>query len=215
MKHALNEEEHKRLNERTAAAEKKTNAQIVCAVIGKSDTYAELPWKAFALGVSLAGLAALLLNILRPPALPWQSAFSAVGISLGAGAGAALAVVFIPAFARLFLSVSRADTEVRQYADSLFLSREMFAVPRRRAVLLLVSLFERRIVVLPDAGLVRQLDAQAASAIIRSMRPELIAGRTAQALETGVAKIEELLLDDGRPAAENTLPDDVIEEEGT
>jgi putative membrane protein len=202
------------MNERTAAAEKKTKRPDRCAVIGKSDTYAELPWKAFCAGRFAGRSRGALAEHPAPARLALAVCFFSRRYFAWGRAGAALPVVFIPAFARLFLSVSRADTEVRQYADSLFLSREMFAVPRRGSVLLLVSLFERRIVVLPDAGLVRQLDAQAASAIIRSMRPELIAGRRPRRWrrEWQNSKIcfRTAAVGGGKHAA-----DDVIEEEGT
>ena len=63
MKHVLNNEERSRLNKDIADAEKRTGAQIVLAVIERSDSYAELPWKAFALGASIAGLCAAFKHI--------------------------------------------------------------------------------------------------------------------------------------------------------
>ena len=59
----------------------------------------------------------------------------------------------VPPFARLFLAAHRRDLEVRQHAQSLFLTRELFATRARTGVLILVSLFERRIEILPDTGL--------------------------------------------------------------
>ena len=43
MKHVLNDEERSRLDPLIAAAEKRTGAQIVLAIIERSDAYAELP----------------------------------------------------------------------------------------------------------------------------------------------------------------------------
>jgi uncharacterized membrane protein len=45
------------LDQRIAEVEKLTGVQIVIAVIERSDAYPELPWKAFALGAAVAGLA--------------------------------------------------------------------------------------------------------------------------------------------------------------
>src|SRR5206468_3641109 len=80
-------------------------------------------------------------------------------IILAAGAASALLAVFVPAFARLFLRKVRAEVEVRQYAQSMFLDRHVFAAPGRRGVLVLVSLFERRIEILADAGFRDRLTA--------------------------------------------------------
>lgn len=210
MKHSLNDEERSRLDQRTADVEKRTGAQIVLAIIERSDVYAELPWKAFALGVSGAGLLVLIMNILWPFSSSMQAAVTAMIIMLAAGAGLALLSVFVPDFARLFLAVHRAETETRQYAESLFLNKQLFAARKRKAVLLLVSLFERRIVVLPDAGIDKKINQGAANKIIQSMRKDLKAGQTAHALETGLEKLEEMIL---RPESSQELPN-IIEEKG-
>lgn len=216
MKHTLNEEEQNRLNEHIAAAEKRTGSQIVLAVISKSDTYPELPWKAFALGASLAALMALLLNTRAPAMLPVQAVVLSMVMILAAGAGLALIAVFVPDFARLFLTSHRAEVETRQYAQSLFLSRELFATGDRRAVLLMVSLFERRIVVLPDKGLAGQLDEPAIHRVIDSMREDLSSGRTEQALFAGLRTLEAGIKPAGPSGySGDILPNIITEEKGT
>ena len=210
MKHTLSGEERDVLNQKVTAAEKRTGAQIVLAIIERSDSYAELLWKAFALGTSGAGLLVLLMNRMWPLPDPVMAALLAIVIMLATGAGFALLSVFVPDFARLFLHSHRAEVETMQYAKSLFLSRELFGTPERRAVLLLVSLFERRIVILPDAGLRLKISQDATEKIIAHMCAFLKSGKTAQALETGLKKLEEVILSDG-PSHE--LPN-VIEERG-
>lgn len=210
MKQTLSEEERDSLNRKVAAAERRTGAQIVLAIIERSDSYAEIPWKAFALGTSGAGLLVLLMNLMWPLPDTFMAALLAVVIMLAAGAGFALLSVFVPDFARLFLHFHRAEVETMQYARSLFLSQELFATPKRRAVLLLVSLFERRIVVIPDAGFNLKINHDATEKIIAHMRAFLKSGKTAQALETGLKKLEEVILSDG---SSHELPN-VIEERG-
>ena len=179
MKHTLSGEERDVLNQKVTAAEKRTGAQIVLAIIERSDSYAELPWKAFALGTSGAGLLVFLMNMMWPLPDPVMAALLAIVIMLATGAGFALLSVFVPDFARLFLHSHRAEVETMQYAKSLFLSRELFGTPERRAVLLLVSLFERRIVILPDAGLRLKISQDATEKIIAHMCAFLKSGKTA------------------------------------
>ena len=215
MKHALNDEERNRLDQHIADMEKRTEAQIVLAVIERSDAYAELPWKSFALGTSISGLLALALNLLWPLTSPSTATLLAIVMMLAAGAGFALLCVFVPDFAQLFLHTHRAEVETRQYAESLFLSRQMFATRKRRAVLLLISLFERRIVVLPDTGLTQQLNQDAIESIIKHMRLYLTAGQTARALEAGLKKLEEIISANVQPESSvNELPNKIIEEKG-
>ena len=215
MKHTLNDEERRQLDQRIADAEKRTGAQIVLAVIERSDSYAELPWKAFALGASIAGFLVLGMNLLWPLPSPTTAALLAIVMMLAAAAGFALLCVFAPDFARLFLHAHRAEVETRQYAESLFLSKQMFATTKRKAVLLLVSIFERQIFVLPDTGLASKLNQQATDNIIQQMRPYLIAGKTARALDAGLKKLVEIISAGEQPQVFlNELPNDIIEEKG-
>jgi len=210
MKYSLNDEERDRLNQYVADAEKHTGAQIVLAVVNRGDAYAEIPWKAFALSASLAGLLTFVMNLLYPLTSPVTAALLAIVMMLAAGAGFALLTVFVPDFARLFLPAHRAEIETRQYAESLFLSRQLFAARERKAVLLLVSLFERRIVVLPDTGLIQKINSAATEKIIQCMRMDLKAGQTGRALEAGLHKLEEMIM---QPEGVSELPN-VIEEKG-
>ena len=215
MKHTLNIEERAQLNQRIADIEKRTGAQIVLAVIERGDAYPELPWKAFALGASIAGFFVLGMNLLWPLTSSMTSALLAIVMVLVAGTGFALLCVLVPDFARLFLSAHRAEEETRQYAESLFLSKQMFATTKRKAVLLLVSIFERQIFVLPDTGLTQKLNQEATDNIIKHMRPYLIAGKTAQALDAGLKKLAEIISAGVQPEVfVNELPNDIIEEKG-
>ena len=91
------------LEQAIAALEAQTGVQLVTAVIGKADSYVELPWKAFALGTALAGLALVVADALSPR---WSGAENALIFAvaiLGAGAASALLAVVAPPYARLFL----------------------------------------------------------------------------------------------------------------
>lgn len=204
------------LDHRVAEAEKRTGAQIVLAVIGRSDSYPELPWKAFALGTALAALPVFAMNGMRPGWASGYEAFLSAALPLGAGILCVLLCLFAPAFARLFLDAHRASTEVRQYASSLFLTRELFATRGRTGILLLVSLFERRVVVLPDTGLETRLGRDALQAVVARMTKALREGEISRALEEGLASLEEALAPTapGEPG-ENELPDGIIEEKGS
>ena len=79
----------------------------------------------------------------------------------------------MPAFARLFLRAARRDVEVRQYAQSLFLTRGLFGTRDRTAVLILISLFERRIEILPDVGLHGRVSETDWQTVIARMTPHL------------------------------------------
>ncbi len=215
MKHHLKEKERLHLDRLVAEAEKRTGAQIVLAVIERSDVYAEVPWKAFALGASATGFVVVLLDVLRPDWITSAAILLAVAATLAAGAVCALAAVHLPGFARIFLDAHRAEVEVRQYAQSLFLSRELFATRERTGILLLISLFERQVVILPDSGIAKRLTHKAQRDVISRMTVPLAEGSVGKALEQGLAALEKEL-SGSAPASprQNELPDQVIQEKG-
>jgi putative membrane protein len=211
------DDQTRRIQELTDRIERRTGVEILAAVVGKSDVYPEIPWKAFALGVSAA---ALLLSIRTIGQPEWAAA---VGVLLpalfllGTGSAAALISVFWPAIGRLFLDGTRAETETAQYARSLFLEREIFRARDRTGILLLVSLFERRVALLPDTGAARRLDPQALQNVITRMGTVLRRGDRCQALLEGLAALEEALIRAGFAAAagtEDRIPEELIQQRG-
>ena len=202
---------------RVAELEASCGVEVVTMVIGKADVYPETVWKAFALGAAIASLAATLGEILRPD---WVTATAVLGTAiaiLGVGATSALLTVYVPAFARLFLRESRAALEVQQYAKAQFLEREVFATPGRTGILLLVSLLERRVVILPDKGLHARVGAVEWDAVIARMAGALREGMTGAALLDGLAGISELLASKGFTCATepaNLLANTPIEDTG-
>ena len=216
MTQILNDQERRKLDQRISEAEKVTGAQIVMAVVKRSDSYPEIPWKAFAMGVSVAGLVAFLLDVLFSTWMPQTTLLiAAISATFLAGVLFALLTVGISGVARLFLTETRSQEEVRQYAESVFLDRGLFATRQRTGILVLVSMFERQVIILPDTGLQGFLSRETIEEIISAMAPILASGDVARALEEGLRGLEKILAgkfkDDLPP---NELSNEIIEEKG-
>jgi putative membrane protein len=219
MELILSDHDRNKLDERITEVEGRTKAQIVLTVINHSDNYAELPWKAFALGSSVAGLLVFILDSLWNYWTSHTMVLIAVAATLASGAVFALLAVFVSGFARFFLSNHSAEAEVRQYAESLFLTRELFATRERTGLMLLVSLFERKVFLLPDKGLSNRLTGEIIQDIIASMTPLLAHNQVTLALENGLEQLSRVLETSAQvgPAGatgDNELPDQIIEEKG-
>jgi putative membrane protein len=210
----ITEVEATSIERRIADVEASTGVQVVAAVVPRSDLYPELPWRAFALGASLAGLIALAIDLGAPVWLSAQALLMQTLAILSGGAAAGLVAMRVPWFARLFLRPQRAKAEVRQCAESLFLTRELFATPRRDAMLIMVSQFEHRVVIVPDVHYRGRVTTSEWEAVVAQMTPKLREGATAAALTAGLRAIEALLTGKGfGPAADaraNALPDALV-----
>ena len=215
MKQNLSDSDRTLLDRRIAETEKQTRAQIILASVIRSDSYAEIPWKAFAFGASIASLVTIFLDLF---VLGWLTdilILFSLAVILACGALFALMTVLWPGFARLFLSPQRKETETMQYAESLFLSRELFSTEDRRGILFLVSQFERQVVILPYKGVRSLLNMDVLNEVISKMTLHLRRNELKQAMEAGLDGIQSAL---GSPVSgwtdKNELPDEIIEEDG-
>jgi uncharacterized membrane protein len=117
----------------------------------------------------------------------------------------------------LFLRPALRDLEVRHYAQSLFLRRELFKTRARNGILILVCKFERKVEILSDVGLYGRVAGEDWDRVIAAMAPLLRDGRFADALHAGLALIGQVLAAKGfvgSPGGANELPDGPIEEQG-
>ena len=215
MKQILSDTERSMLDRRIAEAEMKTKAQIVLATVKRSDSYTEIPWKAFAFGISVSGFIVFLYDLFVFHWITDTMVLLSVAAIFAAGVILTLLTLLIPRFARLFLSDSRKETETLQYAESLFLSHELFATENRRGILLLVSHFERQVVILPDKGVRNHLSVDVMKNIISKMKQYLQHNEVSNALEIGLEElINALCPSESQVPGKNELSNEIIEEDG-
>jgi len=215
MKHFLSAADRDILNRRISEAEKLTGAQIVLASINRCDNYNDIPWKAFALGASAAGITTFLLSLFIPAWMTYSVLILSVAVILGTGAVFSLISIIIPRIARLLISGDRKENETFQYAESLFLKRELFATEGRRGVLLLISLFEKQVIILADTGVRNRLNNEKIKGIIAGMAPYLRKNEIKNAFGSGLTEIIETLSPPISGENErNELSNEIIEEEG-
>jgi len=215
MNQVISDNDRILLDRRIAEAEKQTNAQIVLATVRRSDSYLEIPWKAFAFGSSFAGLIVFMQDIVNPGWITDTVILLSLALILITGALFAFMTLLFPVFARLFLSASHKENETRQYAESLFLSRELFATEDRRGILLLISEFERQVVILPDKGVRDSLSLDVMNMIILKMTQYLRQNDAGKAMETGLDELVAALCPTISTGSDrNELSNEIIEEEG-
>lgn len=197
--------ESETINREVARIEARTGIEIVAVVTAKSNHYPQIPWKAFALGTALAAIGTVLADLIRPDWPSHHAALLQAVVILGTGATLALATVFIPAIARLFLRGPRRDFEVRRFAHEKFLRHEVFATRQRTGILLLVSVFERKVEIVADRGFDGRISRADWRRTVLRMAPVAATMGSAAALHEGLSAIEALLVENGFTP---TVPDD-------
>jgi putative membrane protein len=209
----LTHEEKQELLARVAAFETATGVQLVTTMWPRCDDYPEIPWKSFAAGAAF-GTLLVVLALLVPGfgalhALAGLTTGMTLVLVLGAGLVSAGVAVAVPPYARLFLSAARAEGEVLQTAQALFLEHELFKTSARTGVLMLVAAFEHRVVVLADRGLRAQLPAGALDEVVAAMTEPARSGAWPAAFAAGIGKLEDIVRARGYTGRgnDNALPD--------
>lgn len=193
-----------------AAAEGETSGEIVPFLVEASDAYEGALWKGAALGA--LGLA-LVAAIGHAVAGLWGA--GALWIGLPAAAGGALGFLlaaFVPAVKRSLIPADVLERRVRRRAAVAFLEEEVFRTEERTGILLFLSAFERRVVVLGDAGINARVGEEEWGAITETIAAGIRTGRPGEALVEGIGACGRLLARRGveiRPQDRNELRDDL------
>ena len=202
---------------RTREIEQRTGAQVVVAVLGRARAYPEATWRGFSAGTALGASLAVCVTLLRPDWPARTDALRAVAAALLAGLAGALAARTIPALTRAFSSRRAREAAARERARALFVEHGVHGTRERIGVLVLVSLLERRVELVPDTGLAARLPAHAWDDVLAAMRPALLSRHTALAFTSGLDALERALAAAGltpAPGGGNELPRELVVAEG-
>lgn len=173
-------------------AERRTSGEIVPYVVPASDGYVNALWKGAALGAVAGPLLAL---AVYHAADLWGTHLN-LWIALPAAAGAAagfLLTAFVPVVKRWLAGDEILDLRARQRAEMAFLEEEVFRTRDRTGILLFLSLFEHRVVVLGDAGINRKVEQGQWEGIVADMVAGIRSGRPGSALAQAIRHCGELL----------------------
>lgn len=192
----------------TAAAERRTAGEIVVYVTERCDPYPEVAWKATlvggAVGVLCAAAADWRFGGWGAPEYPW----TLLGVQIGCVL-AYLASRF-DCVARRLIDKRVLDSRVEGRAAAAFLEEGVAATRGRTGILIFVTLFERRVLVLADRGIDERVKGDAWRAISDDLAVAMRRGAPAPALIRAVDRCAELLVEHGLAAldSDNELPDE-------
>ncbi|MEO7796022.1 MAG: hypothetical protein ABIV06_14735 [Thermoanaerobaculia bacterium] len=147
----LTAEEAAAIRSAVAEAEGLTGGEIVALALESADDYQVAYWKGAALVGFAAAAAAALVDQVRPLWISrpiWTLFYVACGLLAGA-----MAARFILPFRRWLCGPALLDRRLQQRAREAFLVHSVFTTRDRTGILVAVSAFERRVVVLADEGI--------------------------------------------------------------
>lgn len=209
MQRLFSDADQIRIRDAVAAAEQRTGGEIVPVVADRSATYTLATLRGALLGAATALLAAMVIyQFYAGWSLAWL--YEGWGLALwllGAGSlGAALAL-WVPPVRRALAGRAVLEEAVHLAAMKAFVEEEVFDTRDRTGVLLYLSLFEHRVEVLGDSGIVAAVPEEAWADVVVHLCQGIRNGRPADALIEAISECGGLL--EGRGVA---LRDDDTDE---
>ncbi len=211
----LTTEERERVRLAVHTAERHTNAEIVPMIVGRSGLYRDAQHRA---GLVLALLALTILLTTELLWLPWgwhasNAAWLVLVAIIAYGAGVWLGTL-VPLI-RVLTSSERMRHKVRLRAERAFAQHAVSQTRERTGVLIMVSLLEHQIYVLPDQPLFQRVPmerwSQIAQAGVERLKTGDMVGGLCQSIETCGLLLAEV--SPGRPDDNpNELPNELVQE---
>jgi putative membrane protein len=187
--------------------ETRSAGEIVPYAVERSDRYTRALWTASTLGALVAALVAALVRWIGDfwggPIVLW--------IVLPPGTGAALgwlATLALPPLRRALVPPDVLAERVRQRATQAFVEEEVLRTRERTGVLIFLSLFERRVVILADRGLDGHVTPREWEEVAAAIAAGMRRGQPGPALAEGIRRCATLAARlPPRPDDRDELPD--------
>ena len=205
-KSRFSEEDLARISAAVAAAEMGTSGEIVPAFVEASGTYAEAAWRA---GTLLGALAVAALDLLAPEGMA-AHAYTPLLVFAAAFAAGFYGAPFAPPLHRRLAGRRAMDGQVGLRAEAAFTREQVFATRDRTGVLIFVSLLERKVRVLADAGIHAKVPDGTWDGVVAKVVAGMRADRPADGIVEAVGLCGALLRQHGflaRPDDTNELAD--------
>lgn len=203
----FSDEDQRRIAEAVKKAELATSGEIVPFVVGQSDQYPEAGLRLGSLLAFIVLFVFVLLEIGADMWLPYAASEAAIIAVIAFGIGM-LASATIAPVKRVLITPGTLTQRAEERASMAFLSEEVFLTRERTGILLFLSLFEHRVVVMGDSGINEKVDQKEWDSIVAIITHAVKAGAPADGLIHAIEKCGALLGDSGveiRPDDTNEL----------
>jgi putative membrane protein len=211
----LTAEEQDRITSAVQQAEQHTNAEIVPMIVGRSGLYRDAEHRA---GLIAAFITLSVMLMCETLWLPWgwyasNAAWLVFAVVLAYAGGARIGMW--PPVIRLVTSQERMRQKVIARAERAFAQHVVARTRDRTGVLIMLSMLEKHIYVLPDRSLAERVSAERWTHVVQAAVDRLHQGDIAEGLSHAIHACGLVLAEacPGRPGDNpNELPDTLIQE---
>ena len=206
LKSRFSEHDLERIKQAVKNAESRISGEIVPVFVEHSSTYEVANYRAGGIFAGIAFLTTIVLDTYFP-AYGIYDPFWIFVIVAGAGILGALLANGIDAVRKIFLNRAQMDVATARRAESAFLAEEVFNTRQRTGIMIFISFFEHKVIVLADSGISKVVAQSEWDSLVDNIIKNIRQGRLVEGIEGAILKCGEILLEKGFVIA----PDDINE----
>jgi putative membrane protein len=211
LKSRFSEQDLERIRLAVKAAESKISGEIVPVFVEKSSSYEFANYRAAMVFAAVAFLIIIIVDTYFP-AFAIFDPFWIFVVVAGAGIVGAILANSIDPVRKLFLSREYLDFATSRRAQSAFLSEEVFNTRQRTGIMIFISFFEHKVIVLADSGISKLVPQAEWDALVEGIIRNIRQGKLVEGTEAAIRRCGEILLEKGfviSPDDINELKDDL------
>jgi putative membrane protein len=188
----LNPLEQEKITEAIRVAERQTSGEIVPMIVSSSSHYPMAAVKGgavLAFPLSLFCMATLAAHFWLDSRDMWLFLSLFIPLYLAAYQ----IVMRLPWLKRLFVSRRQMEEEVRKAAITAFFSEKLYKTKDENGILLFISVFERKVRILADAGINAKIDQGRWLALVDLITMGIKEGRQSEAICAAIRQVGDIL----------------------
>ena len=195
MPYSFSESDHKRIEEAVRRSELRTSGEIVPFLVGASDSYPVVRWRAGMLFLIVAIITCYGAKLLYPGwGIGWL--YSATGLTIVGLVAAILGVIsveFLAPLRRLLVGRYLMSRMVYLGAMQAFVEEEVFKTRDRTGILIFMSMFEHRVQVVGDEGINKVVEQEEWDVVVGKIISGFRDGNVTDGIIAGIEACGELL----------------------
>lgn len=211
LQNRFSQQDLDRIRNAVKQAESKISGEIVPVFVEHSASYTIASYRAGLFFSAIAFLVIIIIDTYFPPYAVYDPFWIFV-LVVGAGIAGAVLAKYVDTIKRLFLQRSYLDQATARKAQGVFLAEEVFNTRLRTGIMIFISFFEHKVMVLADTGISKVVPQQEWDTLVQSIIDHIRQGKLVDGIEAAIRRCGEILLEKGfviSPDDVNELGDDL------
>lgn len=200
LKDKFNESDLQRIKQSVKEAEDKISGEIVPVIVERSGNYTIALYKSALVFATLGFVFMIIFDryLVEDPSntLYYDPIFIFFVVISSGLLGVLLAMLSDP-LKRLFITRRHFDECTRIGAEAAFLEEEVFNTRHRTGIMIFISFFEHKVIVMADRGISKVVEQREWDSLVSGLVNLIRQGKPVDGIEAGIKRCGEILLEKG------------------